>query len=172
MTALAEILFHDLDGNTIARIWFKDAKYPRLGTTDWVEEVDGDSEDDSGEGVGDQGREVGYVRSDGVYGGDDRYVHPRGSRSGARWRYRLGHRSRPVMNPFSYCPDCGKKGVQFHFAKVVAGEDGYGCRYCDFWFFTSGDRMNVDRDNESRWRDYNGEIARTRGVPNPIEVTT
>lgn len=51
---------------------------------------------------------------------------------------------------FTRCPDCGKKGVQFHFAKVIPGEDGYGCRYCDFWFFTVG-RDPIDVTNEARW---------------------
>ena len=58
--------------------------------------------------------------------------------------------------PFTYCPDCGKKGVQFHFAQVAPGEDGYGCRYCDFFFFTALD-MEIDRDNEARWKELNAE---------------
>lgn len=73
-----------------------------------------------------------------------------------------------MMQPFTHCPSCGKKGVQFHFG-LLPGEDNYSCRYCDFFFFFTGG-MSVDRDNETRWRTWNAEIARMRNVPDPVKA--
>ena len=39
------------------------------------------------------------------------------------------------MSQFSYCPDCGKKGVQLRLRS--ASEDHLGCKYCDWYTFTS-----------------------------------
>lgn len=61
-------------------------------------------------------------------------------------------------SPFTRCPDCNKKGVQFHFGKVIPGEDGYGCRYCDFWFFTALD-TEVDRGRHLEWAAVNHHCA-------------
>jgi DNA-directed RNA polymerase subunit RPC12/RpoP len=39
------------------------------------------------------------------------------------------------------CPDCGKKGVHF---KMSGEEDGWSCRYCEWWTFSTGhDRIDV-----------------------------
>jgi len=70
--------------------------------------------------------------------------------------------SQPDENPFTRCPACGKKGIQFHFAKKVAGEDGYGCRYCDFWFFSALD-TSMDRDHHSEWVAANHHCATCGG---------
>lgn len=84
--------------------------------------------------------------------------------TGCTWQ--LGNQGQKsfAVAEFSYCPDCGKKGVHFRFAKVIAGEDGYGCRYCSFWFFTASDRMEMDRENEARWRAYNADVASICGI--------
>jgi hypothetical protein len=34
------------------------------------------------------------------------------------------------------CPECGKKGVTL---RLSTSEDHWGCRYCDWYAFTSGD---------------------------------
>ncbi|MDA8342417.1 MAG: hypothetical protein M0007_09375 [Actinomycetota bacterium] len=63
---------------------------------------------------------------------------------------------------FTRCPRCHKIGVQFRFAKVVAGEDGHGCRYCDFWFFASPtDRL--DRQLHDDWAAANHHCATCGG---------
>jgi len=36
---------------------------------------------------------------------------------------------------YLYCPECGKKGVTLHIRAV---DDYYGCRYCNFEFYTHG----------------------------------
>jgi hypothetical protein len=48
---------------------------------------------------------------------------------------------------FLICPDCQKRGVEIHYAP--RGEDGYGCRYCQFWFFIQGDYA-ADVENRMR----------------------
>ena len=65
-------------------------------------------------------------------------------------------------NPFTRCPACRKKGVQFHFARVLPGEDGYGCRYCDFWFFAALD-MEYDRERRAEWVAVNHHCATCGG---------
>jgi len=51
------------------------------------------------------------------------------------------------------CPSCGKKGVTMRLSR----EDGWGCRYCDWWAYTSGEdtadvreRGNLAKANPER----------------------
>ena len=70
--------------------------------------------------------------------------------------------STSANNPFTLCPKCGKNGVQFHFAKAVAGEDGHGCRYCDFWFFDAL-ATAIDRRLHDEWVAVNHHCATCGG---------
>lgn len=45
------------------------------------------------------------------------------------------------------CPDCQKRGVTLR----LRAEDHWGCRYCDFFCFTSSD-MEVDKERRARLR--------------------
>jgi ribosomal protein L37AE/L43A len=51
---------------------------------------------------------------------------------------------------FLHCPECGKKGVTMRLGR----EDGWGCRYCEFWAYTSGEDR-VDREARKALADLN-----------------
>jgi hypothetical protein len=53
--------------------------------------------------------------------------------------------------PRLLCPDCHKKGVTMRLKPM---EDGWGCRYCDWWTFTSGEDR-VDRAERRRLAEAN-----------------
>ena len=47
------------------------------------------------------------------------------------------------MPTFMRCPECAKKGVTL---RMTTSEDHYGCRYCDWYTFTSGsDAIDIQR---------------------------
>lgn len=59
---------------------------------------------------------------------------------------------RRVSRPRSICPDCGKKGVTLRLRPH--GEDHYGCRYCD-WYFFADVPDQVDREQRERFWQVN-----------------
>lgn len=65
---------------------------------------------------------------------------------------------------YFHCPDCKRKGVSLRLGK----EDGYGCRYCDWWAFTAVD-MEIDAKERKRLREANLDHPSLASLPDDDE---